>query len=81
MGTPWIITKVLWLRTHEPRVFDQTVKFIQVQDLVLKAFGAEDYYTDIPTMAFYGVWDIRTVQWSQTLCQLFDVDPAMFGTP
>ena len=81
MGTPWIITKVLWLRQHEPRVFDQTVKFIQVQDLVLKAFGAEDYYTDIPAMAFYGVWDVRTVQWSQTLCHLFDVTPAMFGTP
>jgi len=46
---------VLWLRTHEPRVFDQTARFIQVQDLVLKAFGAEDYYTDIPAMVFYGV--------------------------
>jgi xylulokinase len=81
MGTPYIITKVLWLRKHEPKLFDQTYKFIQVQDLVLKAFGANTYYTDIPDMAFYGVWDIRNTQWSRTLCHLFDVDPALFGTP
>ena len=44
LGTPWIITKVLWLCQHEPWVCERTAKFIQVQELVLKAFGAEDYY-------------------------------------
>ena len=33
----------------------RTHKFVQNQDLVLRAFGADDFYTDICCMAFYGV--------------------------
>ena len=52
-----------------------------MQDLVLKAFGADEYFTDAPDMAFYGVWDIGKVEWSDRLCELFGVRPAMFGKP
>ncbi|MBI5016464.1 MAG: xylulose kinase [Deltaproteobacteria bacterium] len=81
MGTTWIITKVLWMRKNEPALFDRVYKITQVQDYVLKAFGADQYYTDIPDMAFYGVWDIAKAQWSDRLCQLFSVSPDLFGTP
>jgi len=81
MGTTWIITKVLWMRKNEPEVFDKVYKIVQNQDLVLKAFGADDFYTDISDMAFYGVWDIGKVEWSDKLCGLFDVSPELFGKP
>ncbi|MBN1486322.1 MAG: xylulose kinase [Anaerolineae bacterium] len=81
MGTTWIITKVLWMRKNEPELFEKTYKIIQNQDLVLKAFGADDYYTDTSDMAFYGVWDIGKVEWSDKLCKLFDVSPDLFGKP
>jgi xylulokinase len=81
MGTTWLISKVLWMRKNEPELYEKTARFIQVQDLVLKAFGAEAYHTDAPDMAFYGVWDIGKVEWSERLCELFGVRPEMFGTP
>jgi xylulokinase len=81
LGTTWCISKVLWMRENEPELFDKTARFVQVQDLVLKAFGADAYHTDAPDMAFYGVWDIRNVEWSARLCELFGVRPDMFGTP
>lgn len=81
MGTTWIITKVLWLRKNEPETFEKIYKIVSTQDAVLKAFGAEDFYTDLPDMAFYGVWDTPEVKWSQELCDLFGVSPSMFGKP
>jgi xylulokinase len=81
MGTTWIITKVLWMRKNEPETFAKIYKVVQNQDLVLKAFGADDFYTDVSDMAFYGVWDMPKVDWSQELCDLFQVNPNLFGTP
>ena len=81
MGTTWVITKLLWLRKNEPEVFGKIFKISQQQDAILKAFGADDFYTDVSDMGFYGVWDVAKVEWSEKLCKLFDVSPTIFGKP
>lgn len=81
MGTTWNITKMLWMRKNEPELYKKTFKFVQLQDAVLFAFGADQFYTDMGDMAFYGVWDVGKLEWSQKLCSLFEVTPEMFGTP
>jgi len=81
MGTTWNITKMLWMRKNEPELYKKTYKFVQNQDAVLKAFGADDFYTDTSDMAFYGVWDVANLTWSKELCDLFEVTPEMFGKP
>lgn len=79
MGTTWIITKLLWMRKNEPELFEKTYKIVQVQDATLRAFGADDFFTDTSDMAFYGVWDVGKVEWSKELCDLFGVSPDFFG--
>jgi xylulokinase len=81
MGTTWNITKMLWMRKNEPELYKKTYKFVQLQDAVLFAFGADQFYTDMGDMAFYGVWDVGKLEWSERLCSLFDVAPELFGTP
>jgi len=81
MGTTWIITKVLWMIKNEPKNWEETWKVVQNQDLVCKAFGAEDYYTDIPDMGFYGCWDVPKAQWSDKLLKLFGLTADKFGKP
>lgn len=81
MGTTWIITKVMWMRKNEPELYAKTYKFVQNQDAVLKAFGADDFFTDVSDMAFYGVWDVANAKWSTELCDLFEVTPEKFGIP
>jgi len=81
LGTTWIITKVLWMRKNEPKNWEKTYKVVQNQDLVLKAFGADDYYTDIPDMGFYGCWDVPKVKWSDKLLKLFGLSADLFGKP
>ncbi len=81
MGTTWLISKLLWMRKHEPEKYAQTSRFIQNQDLILKAFGADDFHTDTCCMAFYGVWDIKKVEWNSRLLDLFGVSADLFGSP
>ncbi len=81
MGATWLITKLLWMRKNEPEQFAQTSRFIQNQDLILKAFGADDFHTDICDMAFYGVWDIKKAEWNTRLLDLFGVSADLFGSP
>lgn len=81
LGTTWIITKLLWMRAHEPERLAQTHKIVQNQDIVLRAFGAEGFHTDFSDMAFYGAWDVRQTTWSQPLLERFGVNSTFFGTP
>jgi len=81
MGTTWNVTKMLWMRKNEPELYRKTYKFVQLQDAVLHAFGADDFYTDMGDMAFYGIWDVGKLEFSQKLCRLFDVPPDLFGKP
>ena len=81
LGTTWIITKLLWMRKHEPDLLEKTARFVQNQDLVLRAFGADDFYTDLCCAVFYGVWDIRNASWNQPLLDRLGLSPEMFGQP
>ena len=81
LGTTWVITKILWMRNQEPALYEQTHKFVQNQDLILKAFGADEFHTDISDMAFYGTWDVKRVCWSRKLLDLFGVSEDLFGKP
>ncbi len=81
LGTTWLITKLLWMRNHEPELYRRTARFVQNQDLVLRAFGAEDFFTDLCCMAFYGVWDVRRLEWNERLLDLLGVAPERFGKP
>ncbi len=57
LNTTWLLTKILWLRNHEPHHWEKVRKIVQLQDYLLKAFGAEEYVNDIPGAGLIGLWD------------------------
>lgn len=81
LGTTWILTKLLWMRNNEPDLYRKTVRFVQNQDLILKAFGADAFLTDRCGMGFYGLWDVRNGCWSEELLSLFELEAGQFGEP
>jgi xylulokinase len=81
LGTTWILTKLLWMQENEPELFRRASRFVQNQDLILKAFGADDYYTDIGCMAFYGAWDVRHQAWHEPLLSQLGFSARQFGKP
>ena len=74
-NTPtWILPKILYIRGKEPEIWKNTKKHVQLQDVVLKAFGADDYYTDESAIALSGIWDTDNYCWSEKIINTFDID-------
>lgn len=81
LGTTWLVGKILWMRKHEPELYEKTFKFAQNADVVLKAFGAEDFHTDICSTVFYGTWDVKKAVWNEKLMSLFGLSAERLGRP
>jgi xylulokinase len=79
-NTPtWLLPKILYMRGKEPELWERTKKHVQLQDVILKALGADDYYTDESAIALSGAWDTDNFCWSEKIINTFDVDKDMFG--
>jgi xylulokinase len=73
------LAKILWLREHEPKTFERADKWLQVQDLMLKFLGAEDFFVDISQATYYGMWDVSKLDWNDELLALAGLDASHFG--
>ncbi|MBN2072992.1 MAG: xylulose kinase [Actinobacteria bacterium] len=73
-NTTWLLSKIMWLRKNETENWEKTVRVIQLQDYALKAFGADDYYNDIPDAIMSGFLDGRKFDWSIEILNLFNID-------
>lgn len=70
----WMLPKILHTRKHEPEVWKNTRKIVQLQDVILHALGADGYASDEPEACFFGLWDSRGFCYSEELLQCFDID-------
>ena len=69
--------KVLWLRRHQPDIFDRARLFLQPRDVVLNQLTgvlATDETHANATLFF----DLRRKQWDAELFAAFDLDPGLF---
>lgn len=80
-NTTWILSKIMWLRKNEPNTWEKVFKVIQLQDYVLKALGADDYFVDTPDAGLFGIWETDNFKWSEKLISLFDIDKNLLPIP
>jgi xylulokinase len=64
-----VIAKILWLKNHEPEIFDKTRYFLDVKDYIIYRL-TNNVVTDISTAAVRGLIDVRIKNWSETLCNI-----------
>lgn len=74
----WMLPKILHTRKHEPQVWNETVKVVQLQDLILYSLGAEEFYSDEPDATFYGLWDSSSFSFSQEILDAFSLNSTLF---
>jgi xylulokinase len=77
----WLLSKMLWVRTHEPQVWEKTRRVVQLHDYFLKALGVEDYLIDPNDAGFFGLYDSANSSWDQHLLDLFSLEARMLPTP
>jgi D-xylulose kinase len=58
----WPAAKILWIRKHEPQVFEKTAKFLLIEDYFLQRLTGETVCEgSLVTSTCY--WNFRTRQW------------------
>jgi xylulokinase len=74
------VNKILWFKEHRPEIFEQTWKFLCVQDFIgwkLTGNTVIDYSLASRTMAF----DISRLSWSEEILEAAGIGREMFAAP
>jgi len=80
-STTWLLSKMMWVRKHEPEVWSRTGKVVQMHDYFLKALGADDFFVDMNDAGFFGFFDSTEGRWDEELLSLFDFDSSVLPIP
>ena len=81
LNTTWMVSKILWVRNHEPENWERVAKVVQLQDYALKALGAEGFFEDVSDAGFFGLWDPYAFDWSDRLLTLLRISRSIFPVP
>lgn len=68
--------KLLWLRDHEPRVWERTVRFLLPKDFVRFRLTGE-FATDVSDASGTLLFDVTHRRWSKEVLEALDIDPAL----
>ncbi|MFX1341970.1 MAG: FGGY-family carbohydrate kinase [Promethearchaeota archaeon] len=69
-----IVSRILWIKEREPKIYAQTHKFLDCKDfLEFKLTG--NFVTDWSNASLYGLFDIREHKWSERVCDITDISP------
>ncbi|MGI6117043.1 MAG: FGGY-family carbohydrate kinase [Bilifractor sp.] len=80
-------TKAFWYRVNEPELYEKTWKMVTPQAMMIKAFGADDWYEEESDANWWLVTNGDTFEVDPELCRIFDMDPDKYpqflkpGTP
>ncbi len=82
--TGFTAPKILWVRTHEPKVFAKTAKVLLPKDYIRYRLTGE-FATEVSDASGTLLLDVRKRQWSKKLLGLLDLDagllPQVFESP
>lgn len=70
------LAKLLWIQRHDRARARKTRRFALVQDYLLKALGAEEFFCDWSNASLTGMLDIGRFQWSRPILELAELDAA-----
>jgi len=74
--TGFTAPKVLWVRKHEPRVYERTKHLLLPKDYIRLCMTGE-YATDVSDASGMLLLDVVHRTWSDRLCALLDIDKAI----
>ena len=65
LGTVFSITKLAWLKDHEPDIWDKTTLFATEQEYINRQWGATEWWTDQSSASREGMADVDNFVWSR----------------
>ncbi len=74
--TIWSLPELLWIKNNEPDNWTKVSKILFAKDYVRHQLTG-DYVTDYIEAEGSMMFDINTMQWSEELCDVLDIDVSM----
>lgn len=74
----WPACKMLWIRRHDPELFNRTHKFLWLEDFLLYRLTGQ-YVTSVAQQTSSILLDIQTGDWWPEMIEFVGVDPGMLG--
>jgi xylulokinase len=74
IGAVWPSSKVYWFKKYYPDLYEKTYKFLMPQEMLIKAFGADDYYGTRDDAGWWQIVDADTFEYVPELAEIFEVD-------
>lgn len=76
--TGFTAPKILWLRNHEPRNFEKTVKVLLPKDEIRRRLTGE-YATEVSDASGMLLLDVAKRKWSKKLLDAIELDESLLG--
>jgi xylulokinase len=77
----YCISNTLWFKKNKPEEYKKTKVIALISDLLMKRFGADNYYCDWGNASCTGIFDMRARDWSRELIDAFGLEYEMFPQP
>jgi len=74
IGAVWPSSKVYWFKKHHPALYEKTYKMITPQAMLIKAYGADDWYDDDDDAGWWQIVNADTIEYDHNLAKIFGVD-------
>lgn len=74
------LSKITWLRRHDPERFTNAYKFISLKEYVLKQFTNE-YIIDYSLASATGMFNIRKLAWEANALDMAEITPNQLSEP
>ena len=75
LSASYSLCKMLWLRDHQPEIFDQTYKFVHAKDAIVARLTGV-FATDPSDASGMNLYDLEQGVWSEPILKAAGVDPA-----
>lgn len=80
-STTWLLSKLMWVRKHEPETWARTRRVVQMHDYFLRALGVDEYYVDHNDAGFFGFFDSTAGSWDSEILRLFEIPGEILPVP
>ena len=68
------IQKLMWVREHEPEIYEQTYKTLNAKDFIVARLTGK-FYTDYSDGNSNGCFDLVNLKWSDEIIEYAGIDP------
>lgn len=76
----WTLPKIMWLRDNEPELYAKAHRLVNVQALMNKALGAEDFYDDYSNVSLHGLLSLTELDWIDDFIETLEIDKGKLPT-